>query len=94
VGASEWGLIALAVFFGVGYGAARAGLDACVQESVEPALRGCGAAIEYTAHDLLIGLGSWGLGWLAGRAGYGVMYGVVGGITLLGLLLIGNLRRR
>ena len=94
VGASEWGLIALAVFFGVGYGAARAGLDACVQESVEPALRGCGAAIQYTAHDLLIGLGSWGLGWLAGRAGYGVMYGVVGGITLLGLVLIGNLRRQ
>ena len=94
VGASEWGLIALAVFFGAGYGAARAGLDACVQESVEPALRGCGAAIEYTAHDLLIGLGSWGLGWLAGRAGYGVMYGVVGGITLLGLVLIGNLRRQ
>ena len=94
VGASEWGLIALAVFFGVGYGAARAGLDACVQESVEPALRGCGAAIQYTAHDLLIGLGSWGLGWLAGRAGYGVMYAVVGGITLLGLVLIGNLRRQ
>ena len=94
VGASEWGLIALAVFFGVGYGAARAGLDACVQESVEPALRGCGAAIEYTAHDLLIGLGSWGLGWLASRAGYGVMYAVVGGITLLGLLLIGSLRRQ
>jgi len=94
VGTSEWGLIALAVFFGVGYGAARAGLDACVQESVEPALRGRGAAIQYTAHDLLIGLGSWGLGWLAGRAGYGVMYGVVGGITLLGLVLIGNLRRQ
>lgn len=94
VGASEWGLIALAVFFGIGSGAARAGLDACVQESVEPALRGGGAAIQYTAHDLLIGLGSWGLGWLAGQAGYGVMYGVVAGITLLGLLLIGNLRRQ
>jgi MFS family permease len=82
---SVWTLLGLAGLFGVGYGAARAGLDACVQGSVEPALRGRGAAIQYTAHDLLIGLGSWALGWLASAMGYGVMYATAGGITLLGL---------
>ena len=82
---SQWALVGLAMLLGVGYGVARAGLDVCVQGGLESALRASGAAIEYTAHDLLVGLGSWGLGWLANAAGYGVMYGAVGGITLLGL---------
>jgi len=81
----QWALIGVAVLFGVGYGAARAGLDVCVQGGLESSLRASGAAIQYTAHDLLIGLGSWGLGWWAGVAGYGAMYGMVSGITLLGL---------
>ena len=81
----QWALVGLAMLFGVGYGVARAGLDVCVQGGLESALRASGAAIEYTAHDLLVGLGSWGLGWLANAAGYGVMYGAVGAITLLGL---------
>ncbi len=86
VGASRWVLMALAGLFGAGCGAARAGLDVCVQGSVEPALRGSGAAIQYTAYDLTIGLGSWGLGSLAGVTDYCVMYAAVSGITLLGLL--------
>ena len=97
VGASTWALVGLAGFFGVGYGAARAGLDACVQGSVGPALRGSAAAAQYTAHDLLIGLGSWGLGLLAGAADYCVMYATVSGITLLGAvaggLVVGRRRR-
>jgi len=87
VGDSRWMLVGVAGLFGMGYGAARAGLDACVQGSVGPALRGSAAAIQYTAHDLLIGLGGWGLGWLASVAGYGVMYVVDGGITLLGVMV-------
>jgi MFS family permease len=58
VGTGRWALMGLAGLFGAGYGAARAGLDACVQGGVGPALRATGAAIQYTAHDLLIGLGS------------------------------------
>ena len=89
VAGSMWTLLGLAGLFGAGYGAARAGLDACVQGSVEPDLRGSGAAVQYTAHDLLIGLGCWALGCLASATGYGVMYATAGGITLLGLVIGG-----
>jgi MFS family permease len=78
-------LLGLALLLGVGYGSARAGLDACVQGPIEPALRGSGAAVQYAAHDLVIGLGSWGLGALAVGAGYGPMYALVAVLTLAGL---------
>jgi len=94
VGASRWALLGLAALFGVGYGAAQAGLGACVQASVGPALRGSAAAAQYTAHDLLIGLGSWGLGLLASATDYCVMYATVSGITLLGLAAGGRAMRR
>ena len=91
--ADRWVLLGLAGLFGAGYGAARAGLDACVQGNVAPALRGSAAAAEYAAHDLLIGLGSWGLGLLAGATDYCVMYATVSGITLLGLVaMVGAVR--
>jgi len=85
-GSSQWELIGLAGLFGAGYGAARAGLDACVQSNAAAASRGSAAAVQYTAHDLLIGLGSWAFGLLASAMGYGVMYATVGGITLLGVV--------
>jgi len=87
--ASEgWALLGLAGLFGVGYGASLAGLSACVQESVSPDLRGSGAAIQYTVFDLLIGLGSWGLGLLVSATDYSVMYATVSGIVLVGLLFV------
>jgi len=82
----EWALVGLAGLFGAGYGAAQAGLSACVQGSVGPGLRASGAAIQYTAFDLLVGLGSLGLGLLANATDYCVMYSAVSGIVLLGLL--------
>jgi len=95
--ADRWALLALAGLFGVGFGAARAGLETCVQGSVGPALRGSAAAAQYTAYDLLIGFGSWGLGALAGATDYCVMYATASGITLLGLagggLVVGRRRR-
>jgi len=95
--ADRWVLLALAGLFGVGFGAARAGLGTCVQGSVGPALRGSAAAAQYTAYDLLIGFGSWGLGALAGATDYCVMYATASGITLLGLagggLVVGRRRR-
>ncbi|OQY19319.1 MAG: hypothetical protein B6I35_11835, partial [Anaerolineaceae bacterium 4572_32.2] len=53
--------------------------------SIGASLRGSAAAVQYTAFDLLIGFGSLGLGLLADATDYGVMYGVVSGITLAGL---------
>lgn len=85
--ADRWALLALAGLFGVGFGAARAGLEACVQGSVGADLRGSAAAAQYAAYDLLIGFGSWGLGVLADATGYRVMYAAAGGITLLGLVV-------
>jgi len=95
--ADRWVLLALAGLFGMGFGAVRAGLETCVQGSVGPALRGSAAAAQYTAYDLLIGFGSWGLGALAGATDYCVMYATASGITLLGLagggLVVGRRRR-
>ncbi len=89
-----WALMGLAALFGVGSGATTAALDAIVQSSVGEALRGAAAAIQYSAFDTLVGFGSLGLGLLANAAGYGVMYGVVSGIVLLGLLVGGAAWRR
>jgi MFS family permease len=89
VGVAEgWVLVGLAGLLGAGHGATQAGMSACVQRSVGPDLRGSAAAVQYTAFDLLVGLGSWGLGVLAGATNYGVMYAVVSGVTLLGLPFI------
>ncbi len=80
----EWALMGLSALFGVGFGAATAALDTIVQSSVREALRGGAAAIQYTAFDTLVGFGTLGLGLVADAAGYGMMYGVVSGVVLLG----------
>ncbi len=82
----RWALMGLSALFGVGFGAATAALDAIVQSSVREALRGGAAAIQYTAFDTLVGFGTLGLGLLADAAGYGMMYGVVSGVVLLGVV--------
>lgn len=75
VGLSMWGLAytsnalgmtVLAALFGAGHGAARVGFDTRVQRSVNADARGSASAILYTAFDLIVGLGAWGLGALAG----------------------------
>ena len=81
-----WGASAL---FGIGSGVAQAGFGASVQGSVGSNLRGKAAAVQYTAFDLLVGFGSWGLGSLAAATGYGVMYSAVGVIVLLGAAAAG-----
>jgi len=88
---SRWALMVLAALFGAGHGAARVGVDTCVQGSVGTSLRGSASAVQYTAFDLLIGFGSLGLGLLADATDYGVMYAAVSGITLLGLVVGGLL---
>ncbi len=93
-GLSMWGLAytshalamtAWAALFGIGHGAARVGFDTRVQRSVNADMRGSASAILYTAFDLIVGLGSWGLGALADLMGYGVMYGLTAAVVLLGL---------
>lgn len=69
-------MVALAC--GAGMGIARTAMDALVLDGVPAALRGAAVAIEFTANDLWIGLGSALLGPLAGAAGYGAVYLVAG----------------
>jgi hypothetical protein len=86
VAGGRWLLMGAAMAFGVGTGAASSALDAAVQGSVSPSLRGAATAIQYTAFDTLVGFGGLGLGWLAGMTDYGVMFAAAGGIVLVGLL--------
>ena len=71
----------------MGHGAAIAGLGASIQGGAGSDVRGSAAAIQYTAFDLLVGLGSWGLGLLATATDYGVVYGTVSGVVLLAVLV-------
>jgi MFS family permease len=84
-----WTLMGLAALFGLGAGAATAAVDATVQSSVPEALRGSASAIQYTAFDTLVGFGTLGLGLVADAAGYGVMYGIISGIVLSGVVVGG-----
>jgi predicted MFS family arabinose efflux permease len=93
VAAGAWTLIGLTALFGVGHGAARAGVDAHVQRGVDSSLRGSASALQYSAFDLVIGMGGWALGVLAGATSYGVMYAAVSGIVLMSVFLCGPLRR-
>jgi len=73
---SRWALLALTAVFGLGWGILRTGLDSLVQDSAGSSLRASATAAQYTAFDLAIGLGSLGLGALAGATGYGSMFGL------------------
>jgi MFS family permease len=73
---SQGGMVGLLALYGLGWGTLRTGLDASVQDSAGPVLRGSATAAQYTAFDLAIGLSSWGLGALVGGVGYGWMFGL------------------
>jgi predicted MFS family arabinose efflux permease len=83
----RWLLMVTAIVSGLGFGTANCALGAAIQGSVVQSLRGAASAIQYTTFDTLVGFGGLGLGYLAGAAGYGVMYGVVSGITLIGVVI-------
>ncbi len=82
-----WTLIGLSGLYGVGHGAAMAGLSASIQGGAGSDTRGSAAAIQYAVFDLLVGLGSWGLGLLATATDYGVVFGTVSGVVFLGTLI-------
>ena len=79
----------LAAIMGAGGAAASTALDAKVQMSVGHSLRGSASALQYTVFDTLVGFGSLGFGFLAEATDYGVMFGLVGGVVLLGTLVGG-----
>jgi len=70
--------------FGLGGGLVRGGVDALVQDSVPPTLRGTAAAVQYTSFDFWIALGSYPVGLLASVLGYAATFVVTGVACLLG----------
>jgi MFS family permease len=79
---SLWAFALAGIVFGLGGGLVRGGVDALVQDSVPPTLRGTAAAVQYTSFDFWIGLGSYPVGLLANAVGYAVTF-VVTGVTCL-----------
>jgi MFS family permease len=87
-------LMAMALPLGTGFGGARVGLDATVVESAPASLRGTALSLTYVCFDSGIGLGGVLLGVLAGPAGYGRMYVLIGMVCLLTLILFGLVMRK
>ena len=79
-------LLGVAVLYGLGFGGARATLNALMVDTVPASIRGMAMSIAYGSFDLGVGLGSYLLGWVAQIWGYPVMYGSVGVVCLLGVV--------
>jgi len=78
-------LLGVAVFYGLGFGSARAVLNAWMVDRVPTSIRGMAISIAYASFDLGVGVGSYLLGWVAQFWGYPAMYASVGVICLLGV---------
>jgi predicted MFS family arabinose efflux permease len=87
-------LLALAVVYGLFFGAAKISVDALCVDCVPMEGRGSAVSAEYAIYDLGIGLGSWGLGAVADAAGYDGMFFALAGAVLVGLAVFLILLRR
>jgi MFS family permease len=83
---SPGGLVAAAVVFGVGFGAAQPALMAMAGDRVPAAERGRAMGTLYTAWELGISSGSVVLGLTADRLGYGAMWWAAAAAAWLGAL--------
>lgn len=78
--------------YGLGFGAIQPIILALVVDLVPPSRRGTANATFFSAFDLGIGLGSMGLGVVAGWIGFRGMYLAAAVVAFLGLLLYVALR--
>jgi MFS family permease len=86
-------LLGVAVLYGLGFGSARATLNAWMVDKVPASIRGMAMSVAYGSFDLGVGLGSYLLGWVAQIWGYQVMYGSVGVVCLLGVAVFALLAK-
>jgi MFS family permease len=93
VARSDMASLLIAFGCGAGLGIARTAIDALTLDGVAGTLRGTAVALEFTANDVWIGLGSALLGPLAGAAGYSAAYAVVGGACVVTAGLLTMTRR-
>jgi len=85
--------LGVAVLYGLGFGSARATLNALMVDTVPVETRGMAMSIAYGSFDLGIGLGSYLLGWVAQMWGYQVMYDSVGIVCLVGVAVFALLAK-
>jgi predicted MFS family arabinose efflux permease len=71
---SNAALLVAGVGLGLSWGLVRAGLDTAVVDAVPPRARGTALSVLYTLFDAGIGLGSFGLGLVAGAQGYAMAF--------------------
>jgi len=86
-------LLGVAVLYGLGFGSARATLNAWMVDRVPASIQGMAMSVAYGSFDLGIGLGCYLLGWVAQIWGYQVMYGSVGVVCLLGVVVFALLAK-
>jgi MFS family permease len=86
-------LLGVAVLYGLGFGGARVNLNALMVDRAPTSIRGMAMSIAYGSFDLGMGLGSYLLGWVAQIWGYQVMYGSVGIVCLLGVVVFALLAK-
>lgn len=86
-------LLGGAVLCALGFGGAQVNLNALMVDRVPASIRGTAMSIAYGIGDLGIGLGSYLLGWVAQVWGYQVMYGSVGVVCLLGVVVFALLAK-
>jgi predicted MFS family arabinose efflux permease len=67
-------LLGAGVGLGLSWGLVRAGLDTAVVDAVPARARGTALGVLYTLFDAGIGLGSFGLGLVAGAQGYAMAF--------------------
>ena len=86
-------LLGGAVLCALGFGGAQVNLNALLVDRVPTSIRGTAMSIAYGIGDLGIGLGAYLLGWVAQIWGYQVMYGSVGVVCLLGVVVFALLAK-
>ena len=83
--ASRAGLIAAAALFAIGFGTAYPAFAAWIMRDVSARRRGAAFGAILAAYDTGIGAGSTTTGWLIGRSGFEVAFGVAAALAALAL---------
>jgi MFS family permease len=85
VSSTRGGLIAAAALFALGFGTAYPAFAAWVMLDVQDSRRAAAFGAILAAYDTGIGSGSTVTGWLIGRSGFGVAFGVAAALSALAL---------
>jgi MFS family permease len=91
---TAWVGLGAAFLYGLGAGAGRVALDGMVVDSVPPNQRATAVGMQFTFHDLWIGLGGAIMGPVAQATNYSAMYAIIGGVAIAATILFSYLTAR